>query len=194
MKKKNGRLAAPHYQQPLEKRTLRDADGAREEVMLHVNESPLAWLRLRKDKDGTQLISDAQFAAGEKLRMDFTRAQLQPRVTASWDPSRAGCQRGMPVNFDFSDGTLAAKQRVTDALLAVGPELSGVLQDVCCFLKRITLVETERRWPPRSAKIVLSLALERLATHYGFSTEAVGREGQKIRNWGAEDYRPVIRY
>ena len=47
-------------------------------------EGPLAWLRRRKDKDGQRLITEPQFAAGERLAADFQRAQLAPRVTANW--------------------------------------------------------------------------------------------------------------
>ena len=50
----------------------------------NLDESPLAWLARRKDKDGRPLISDAEFSAGEKLRADFWFAQMTPRVTANW--------------------------------------------------------------------------------------------------------------
>jgi hypothetical protein len=140
------------------------------------------------------MLSDAQFMAGEKLRADFTRAQLSPRITSSWDQSTAGRQRGLPSSYEFSEGTLAAKQRVDEALKAVGPELNGVLLDICCFLKGLKLVEHERRWPARTAKIILSLGLDRLAQHYGLAQAAQGKARVAIRQWGAEDYRPVIQY
>ena len=181
-------------QQVTQNRRIKKEDGAVEEVTIHIKESPLAWLRTRKDKSGAPMLHEAQFAAGERLRADFTRAQLNPRITSSWDQSTASRQRGLPVSYEFSDGTLAAKQQVNDALRAVGPELSGVLLDVCCFLKGLKLVETERRWPARTAKIILSLALDRLAQHYGLTPQAKGAASSKIQHWGAEDYRPVILY
>ena len=155
-------------------------------------ESPLAWLRQRRDKSGKTLIGATDFEAGERLRADFERAHLNPRVTASWDPTALpGRQsRGAPgVGMELSEGVLAAKQRVDAALKAVGPELSGMLLDVCCFLKGLEQAERNGGWPRRSGKVVLQLGLAHLARHYGL--ERVERRGPgKIRAWGAPGYRP----
>ena len=62
------------------------------------SESPLAWLRRRKDRDGEALISQAQFDAGERLRADFWFAQMTPRLTVNWSaasPSKRGRRSGM---------------------------------------------------------------------------------------------------
>jgi Domain of unknown function (DUF6456) len=52
-------------------------------------------------------------------------------------------------------------------LAAVGPELCGVLVDVCCELRGLEEAEKTRGWPQRAGKVVLQLALTRLARHYG---------------------------
>jgi hypothetical protein len=160
------------------------------EVLVDQAESPLAWLRRRRGKDGASLVSDRAFLAGERLRADFTRANLMPRVTANWHAAVASGRRAGPAGLDFSDLVLAARQRVTAALDAVGPELSGVLLDVCCFLKGLEEVEGERLWPVRSGKVVLALALDRLAAHYGMAAEARGPARGRMRAWGAAGYRP----
>src|SRR3569833_1408618 len=52
-------------------------------VTVNDSESPLAWLARRKGRDVRTMIGHTQFIAGEKLRADFTRGHLAPRVTSS---------------------------------------------------------------------------------------------------------------
>jgi hypothetical protein len=144
-------------------------------------ESPLDWLARRTDKAGRAMVDSAQLLAGERLRADFTRAGLTPAITTRWDAS--GVRGSAPEAFP--DMVLAAKARLNSALAAVGPELSGVLLDVCCFLKGLEQVEHERAWPARTAKVVLGLGLDRLARHYGLETRATGRARAAVRAWHA---------
>lgn len=92
----------------------------------------------------------------------------------------------------FSDTVLAAKERVSATLGSVGPEFAGILLDVCCFLKGLELVERERNWPQRTAKVVLGLALDRLARHHGIRTEIRGPVRVPTRHWRAPDARPSM--
>jgi hypothetical protein len=164
----------------------------------NADESPLAWLRRRKGKSGSGLISEQEFQAGERLRADFAFAQLTPRVTASWNAAlgASACgRRGVPgAGVEMADGVLAAAERVNRALHAVGPELSGILVDVCCHLKGLEDLERSIGWPQRSGKVVLQIALRRLANHYGLPREPSAADGaaSRPRHWGAPDYRPVI--
>jgi hypothetical protein len=155
------------------------------QVLVNDSESPLAWLARRKGRDGRAMIAADQFVAGERLRADFTRAHLSPRVTSSW--SGTGRTRGAVGGAaEMTDVIVAARQRVRLALDACGPEFSGLLLDVCCFLRGLEDVERERGWPSRSAKVVLQLALDRLARHYGLRGEARGDAHGKIRTWLAD--------
>ena len=86
-----------------------------------------------------------------------------------------------------TETVIAARQRVRHALDAAGPEFTGLLLDVCCFLKGLEDVERERRWPPRSGKVVLQLGLDRLARHYGYAAQAHGAAHAAVRTWLAPD-------
>jgi hypothetical protein len=153
-------------------------------VVVNDSESPLAWLARRKGRDGRAMIGPDQFIAGERLRADFTRGHLMPRVTSSW--SGIGRTPGSGGGGEMTDLIVASRQRVRQALEACGPEFSGLLLDVCCFLRGLEDVERERGWPSRSAKVVLQLALDRLARHYGLRTDARGGSAA-IRTWLADD-------
>ena len=93
-----------------------------------------------------------------------------------------------PPATDLADATLSARTRVNRAVQAMGPELSGVALDVCCFMKGLETVERERQWPVRSAKLMLRAALMALARHYAPPVSAARRS----HVWGAEGYRPEM--
>jgi hypothetical protein len=156
-------------------------------VTIDQAESPLMWLARRKGRDGRPLIEPHQLQAGERLRSEFTRALLMPHTTSNWQAPVARDRRNINDSTFFSEAVVAARQRLRRALEKVGPEFSGLLLDICCFLKRLEDIERERAWPPRSAKIVLQLALDRLARHYGYGTQAKGSSHAELRTWLAPD-------
>jgi hypothetical protein len=160
-------------------------------------ESPLAWLRRRKDKNGNALITSVQFEAGERLRADLWRAQMTPRVTSDWSgnaPSQRQRRSAPGAGIDMADNVVAARQRVHRALRAVGSEYAGLLIDVCGHLKGLEQLERGRGWPQRSAKHILRYALTGLARHYGLIRDEDEDTliGRRLRHWGAEDYRPNL--
>lgn len=188
------RYGARGKERVLTQTTLKEETGPRQ-VVMNISESPLGLLYRRKDKSGKPFLATEEFGAGERLRADFTRGQMLPRLGANWQASVASGRRdgGRGSVADLTDAALGARNRVESALAAVGPELCGVLVDVCCFLKGLEMVEMERQWPARSAKIVLRTALAALARHYrpkGFAGGTAARP--KIVHWGAEDYRPSL--
>jgi Domain of unknown function (DUF6456) len=160
--------------------------------------SPLEWLRERRDKSGNPLISGEEYAAGARLRADFEKAQLQPRVTSSWtglpDDRRRRAAPG--AGLELHESVAAAKNRVRKALLAVGIEYANLLLDVCCLETGLTSIERAAGWPQRSGKVILQMALRQLARHYGMlpSEEFGSANHPSIRQWGSQDYRGSLRH
>ncbi|MGL4323279.1 MAG: DUF6456 domain-containing protein [Beijerinckiaceae bacterium] len=165
---------------------------ARVPVRVNDSESPIAWLHRRRNRDGSPMLDSTRFAAGERLRVDLTRAQMMPRVTANWNAAVSSSARGSSA-LDPTESMIAARQRVSRAMEAVGPDMAGVLIDVCGFLKGLADIERDRNWPARSGKVVLDIALGRLASHYGLRPEARGPvSGKGIVSWAASDARPGL--
>lgn len=173
---------------------MREIGGVRQPMLVNDGESPLGWLRSRKDRFGRPLIGQAQFEAGERLRADYGFAQMSARVTADWSAAApvSRARRGAPTDgSSLTDEVLGAKERVMRALAAVGPEISGVLVDICCELKGLEEAEKENGWPQRAGKVVLQIALTRLAKHYGLIVDEPDR-ARRLRHWGQAGYRPRI--
>jgi len=174
-------VAFRHQHGPLVSVSIDTADGP---ARVHADgeESPLDWLRRRKDRRGAPLIDAAAYEAGQRLRADITPAGLPPGITSRWET-----QPGGPSSpAEATDRMIAARQRLRHAFQALGGDFSDLLIDLCGFLKGLELIERERGWPPRSAKVVVKLALSRLADHYGVESVARGpAAGRGIRAWQA---------
>ena len=130
----------------------------RRSVTVNLGESPLTWLHARGH------LSDRQFAAGERLRADWERAQLAPGVTMRWDAVRV--KGGPDAGLNASERQIAAKARFDGALALAGPDLSDVLWRVACAGEALADTERALDWPVRSGKLVLKLALDRVAEFY----------------------------
>lgn len=134
------------------------ARGARRSVTVNLAESPLAWLFARGH------LPARLFEAGERLRADYERARLSASVTMRWDAVRI---RGGPdAGLSPTERQLAAKARFDGAMAAAGTGLSDVLWRVVCACESVPDAERALEWPARSGKLVLRLALDRVADFY----------------------------
>ena len=139
-----------------------NARGKRRTVTVNLGESPIAWLHSRGHLD------ERLFAAGEALRGDYERAQLSPNITMRWEPVRVKTGPGARPDQGLTptERQIAAKSRFDGAIELAGKGLSDILWRVVCAGEGLPEAEKSLGWPARSGKLVLKLALERVAEFY----------------------------
>lgn len=157
--------AKHHDPRPLAERPIREPGDDKQNracrtVTVNVAESPLGWLHARG------YLTDRQLLAGEKLRGDYEAAALGPRVTMRWDAAPVAKQRGGSRAGDPTGRMIAAKERFDAALGAIGADLGAIAWRVICAGEAIPIAERAMAWPARSGKLVLRIALDRLAGFY----------------------------
>ena len=146
------------------------------------DEDVLARLAAR-DATGSAFLGPHHMAAATRLEQLIRRAQLAPRVTMSYNPASLGGARSGNGVETASDGAADARLRLSRLASLLPADCWGVLFDVCGLGKGLQLIETERRWPRRSAKLVLRIALDHLASQFGLSGQASGAEHGAVGGW-----------
>lgn len=130
-------------------------------VTVNLAESPLGWLYARGH------VTARQFDAGERLRADWERGQLGARTTMAWDAAPVTRGRGSSAMApDLTGVQLDAKRRFDHAIDAAGPGLADILWRVVCGGDGMREAESALGWPARAGKLVLTIALDRIATYY----------------------------
>lgn len=137
----------------------RASRGRGRSVTVNLAESPLGWLAARG------LLDARQVEAGERLRADYETSQIAPRVTMRWS-ARVDGEGGAGDRLDPGSAQLAAKRRFDAAIAATGPGLADLLWRVICAHEGLPMAEKAMGWPARAGRVVLTLALDRLADHY----------------------------
>jgi len=133
----------------------------RRSVTINAAESHLGWLLAHGH------VSQRQYDAGERLRSDWERAQLAPRVTMAWDSAPVARGRGgSAIGPDLAGAQIDAKRRFEEAVASAGPGLADILWRVVCAGEGMRQAETALRWPARAGKLVLTFALDRVADYY----------------------------
>lgn len=145
-----------------------DDSGERVHVDVNLARSPLMRLYRRKDGQGRRMISAVHMAAGERLREDYARSGMGRVSTSDWTGLPMSARtRGAHPGLTTSEVAMDARKRVMDALETVGPMLDRLLFAILIREENLSAQEKARHWPARSARIMLQLALTRLAQHYG---------------------------
>lgn len=151
--------------------------------MAHIDDNTLP--RLAATRDGAEpFLLKHHLAAAERLERLIERSRITPRVTMSYDPASIGARvRSGNGATDVSDSAAGARQRLSQLAAALPGDCWGVLFDVCGLGKGLQAIETERRWPRRSAKLVLRIGLEQLAAMFGLLPHIAGSAGASTRAW-----------
>lgn len=160
---------------------------------VNLGESPLGWLRRRQGKNGAAYLSEAEAAAGEQFRRDHTLAQLNARTTLNWEGMLAhvdSSSMGSAGQGNLSAHALDARKRVERALAAIGPGLGDIVVETCCHLQGLEQSERTLGWPQRSAKLVLKIALARLAHHYKLTGSPAPHQGSCVWKAGNKKALP----
>lgn len=130
--------------------------------------SPLDMLSRRRGKDGKPFISMRQHKAGQMLYIDFREACLPKGTPATLDWDSIGMRvdksqsNTIPYAW-FSNGTANTFEKVMRHL---GEGLADVALHAICYERGLEDVEKALDWSARSGKIVLRIALERVAEFY----------------------------
>ena len=132
----------------------------RRSVTVNLAESPLGWLYARGH------IARRQFDAGDRLRLDWERGQLAARLTMAWDSAPVSRGRSAAPVTDLSGSQIDARRRFEAAIDAAGPGLSDILWRIVCSGEGMREAETALGWPARAGKVVLTIALDRVADFY----------------------------
>lgn len=170
-----GAAADAHAAQHREERVL--ADGTR----LNLAESPLGRLAVAAAGEAAPFLAPHQVEAGERVRRLAERAQLRPRLTMAYDPTRTASSRSAP--GDIGDMAADARRALAEIARVLPRDCADVVFDVCGLLKGLQTIESERGWPRRSAKLVLRIGLDQLARHYGLAPLAVGADRRRVGAW-----------
>ena len=101
------------------------------------------------------------------MRHDWERSELAPRVTMAWDAAPIARGRGGAApGPELSACQIDTRRRFHAAVASAGPGLSDILWRVVCAGEGMREAETALGWPARAGKLVLTLALDRLAGYY----------------------------
>lgn len=98
--------------------------------------------------------------------MDWERANLSPSVTMRWEATPVSSGRGAAGQLEPSERAAAARQRFEGALREAGAGMSDILWRVVCAGEGMREAETALGWPARAGKLVLRMALDRVADFY----------------------------
>ncbi len=141
---------------------------------VNLNESPLSRLSVAQNKREA-FLKPYHVEAGKRFALIYQRTKLQKRISMDYQQvSSMSSNKFLSSEIDISDMAIDARKQMDRALENLPADCASIIIDVCGMEKGLQLVESERGWPARSAKLVLRIGLEQLAIGFGLSQLAIG--------------------
>ncbi len=155
-----------------------DATGAIQKR--NVSGSAIEWLTSKKG--GRFALTANEIEAARTFRADYERSHMTGRTTMDWSERVGRRKTRRPAGHDsLSLKALDARRRLHKALDYVGPMLSEMLVEACCHEQSLQASEAQFSLPARSGKVMLKIALDRLAVFYGFQTTREASASRRMR-------------
>lgn len=152
----------------------------------------VARLSAARDTAGMTYLQPHHVAAANRLERLIRRAQVMQRVTMSYGHASAGSSKGAANLVETaSDSAADARYKLNNLAKSMPADCWGVVFDICGLGKGLQQIEAERGWPRRSAKLVLRIGLDDLASRFGLSPIAKGKDSTPSRQW-LEQRLPII--
>lgn len=111
------------------------------------------------------IISLRQWRAADSFTRLYYRAQGSPWRVQSWEVAISGSEQVL------SDSRMAAQGALTVAAARLGPDLYGVLRDVCGLHIPMSRWARDRQEHPAVGQPFLKAALDMYANHLGLADE-----------------------
>jgi len=102
------------------------------------------------------------------------KSQLRPSVTQNLSVLRQSAQSSKCGGVDLCDMALDCRRRLDQLTNQLPKDCASVVVDICGFGKGLQQIEFERRWPRRSAKLVLRMGLDHAANFWRIGSQAIG--------------------
>lgn len=155
--------------------------------------SPILKLFNRQRNVAHRYLNEIHLQAGQKLFKLFVSANLQPHITMDWDRLKSVPQNHYMGSKDsgFSEQAYIARRQLYESLAHVGEEFSTILVEICLFGNGLEATEKAMHWPARSGKLLLTMALDRLAEYYQLNLD--NKPSNKYLAWMKNDLELFVK-
>lgn len=145
--------------------------------------SPIFKLYNRQKSSPNSYLTVSHLKAGQTIFDIFTNTKLTPNVTTNVERLMAGPQKHYmgTKTENVSDKSYNARKKLYNILEYLGDEFAAIIVEVCIFGSGLVVVEKMFDWPARSAKLLLTMALNRLAEYLEIKKEIPA--ANKYINW-----------